>query len=141
MTNLLFGLNKYVLDRYGGWKPLMVQYIIIQLVIKLARLILLDINEKINEKKDVDSTQKTIGDEKENFSRREKLKRHLRKVFTRRGENLPPPEVILQIAQTLLESRAVLASLILLLRGLKFDDLQVAQVANPYHVYMRPDFG
>ena len=136
MPKLVFSLNKYVLERYGGWKPLLVRYLLIKLVMKLVRLILLEINEQ----KDVDSTQKIITDEKEKLSRREKLKIHLRKVFSKRGGALPSPGVILQIVQTLLDSQQVLTGLILLLQGLKFEDLQVARITSVYDLYMDPPY-
>lgn len=136
MSKLLFSLNTYVLKRYGGWKSLMVRYLLIKLVIKLVRLILLEINEQ----KDVDSTQKIITGEKENLSRRDKLKRHLRKVFSKRDGALPSPNVILQIVQTLLDSHEVLTGLIVLLQALKFEDLQVARITTAYYLYMKPPY-
>lgn len=123
---LLFGLNEYVLDRYGGWRKLIVTYVAIRFfLIRLAQLLFYLTEEETK-------TLPVDQNEEQKLTRREKLKRFLRKGLLTRGGQIPS-SVIFEVAKVLSDSTAVLSLILMCLRPLKFQDLQV----SVYDLYLR----
>lgn len=112
-----------MLERHGGWRKLLLTYIVTRIVIKLLGKILLFVTEEENKNLAVNQN------EEEKLTRREKLKRSLRKVLSTRGGQLP----IHQIAQALVANPDILSGILLFLRTLNLRDVQV----STYYSYMR----
>lgn len=113
---LLFGLNEYVLDRGGGWQKLIVTYVAIRFfLIRLAQLLFYLTEEETK-------TLPVDQNEEQKLTRREKLKRFLRKGLLTRGGRIPS-SVIFEVAKVLSDSTDVLSLILLCLRTLRFQDL------------------
>lgn len=136
---LLFDLNGYVLDRYGGWGRLAYKYAVIRLLLKvLAKLLVYiakedNISNKQNEKEDILITE----NEKENLSRKERLKKYLRKILSARGGQLPPVSTIIEIARLVADNTELVGLLLIVLKGMRLQDLQVS-IYHAYDLYMAP---
>jgi len=105
------------------WRRLTFKYALIQLLLTLVAQLLFYIVKKENI---------TINqNEKENLTRRERLRKYLRKILPTRGGQLPT-STIFEIANVILENRPLFGYIILALKSMRLQELQV----SIYDLYM-----